>query len=195
MSSSVSLEVRRPKSVAVSPLVYPLDEFYARAGRPLPAIAAIPGSRVPQPYRSLLVHDRDMTPTLEDFHQRAIHLELLSRVHRDDFYFREVVLLLDGTDQPVEFGAIKIHLSVFPNAARREILEERLPLGHILAEHRIVHTSRPKAFLRVKSDDFMNGALRLQGACDLFGRRNTLLDPARHPIAEIVEILPPSQVP
>ncbi|MBM3841255.1 MAG: hypothetical protein FJ398_25545 [Verrucomicrobia bacterium] len=191
MPASTSIEARSAKRPAVSPLIYPLDEFYARDSRPLPAITAIPGTRVPEPQRSLLVHDQDMTPTLEKFFRRSIHLELLSREQRGDFYFREVVLLLDGTEQPVEFGAIKINLGAFPNAARREILEERLPLGHILAEHKINHASRPKAFLRVKSDDFINRALRLQGAQTLFGRRNTLLDPAQHPIAEIVEILPP----
>jgi chorismate-pyruvate lyase len=185
------MEVRSEKSTAVSPLIYPLDEFYARARRPLPAITAIPGTRMPEPYRSLLVHDQDMTPTLESFHGRNIHLELLSRQQRDDFYFREVVLLLDETELPVEFGAIKINLSAFPNAARREILEERLPLGHILSEHKIAHTSRPKAFLKVQSDDFINAALRLHGAHTLLGRRNTLLGASQHPIAEIVEILPP----
>lgn len=191
MPASTSIEIQSAKRPAVSPLIYPLDEFYACARRPLPVIAAIPAPRMPEPYRSLLVHDQDMTPTLEKFFQRSIHLELLSRQQRGDFYFREVVLLLDETEQPVEFGAIKIHLGAFPNAARREILEARLPLGHILGEHQIAHASRPKAFLRVKSDDFINRALRLDGACNLFGRRNTLLDPAQRPIAEIVEILPP----
>ena len=186
------MEAQRPKGPAVSPLIYPLDEFYAQAARPLPAIESIPEDRVAEPYRSLLVHDQDMTPTLERFYGRRIHLELLSRQQRDDFYFREVVLILDETDQPVEFGAIKMNLSMFPSAARREILEERLPLGHILAEHKIAHTSRPKAFLRIQSDDFISRALRLEGSHALFGRRNTLLDPRHFPIAEIVEILPPA---
>ena len=185
------MEARQPKGAAVSPWIYPLDEFYALAGRPLPAVETIPVDQILEPYRSLLAHDQDMTPTLENFHQQKIHLEMLSRQLRGGFYFREVVLHLDDTDQAVEFGAIKINLSVFPNAARREILEERLPLGHILAEHKIAHTSRPKAFLRVKSDSFINAALRLKASCVLFGRRNTLLDPAQHPMAEIVEILPP----
>ena len=191
MSSSASIETRPPKGAAVSPWIYPLDEFYAQASRPLPDVATVRPDRMPEPYRSLLAHDQDMTPTLEKFYRQKIHLEILSRQQRGGFYSREVVLLLDNTDQPVEFGAIKINLSVFPNAARREILEGRLPLGHILAEDKIAHTSRPKAFLRVTSDGFINGALRLKGSCVLFGRRNTLLDPAQHPIAEIVEILPP----
>ena len=179
-------------SLSVLPIAYPLDDFYAQAGRALPPIEAVEGDAVPEPYKSLLVHQDDMTPTLEKFHGERIHLAVLSRQQRDDFYFREVVLLLDKTDKPVEFGAIKINLALFPPAARKEILEERRPLGTLLAHYIITHTSRPKAFLRIRSDDFINTALRLQGSQWLYGRRNTLWDPQQRPLAEIVEILPPA---
>src|SRR5437764_421413 len=97
--------VQSPTAPAAVPWAYPLDDFYARAGLPLPAIERIAGEDVPQPYRSLLVHERDMTPTLEEFHGGNIHLKILGRVQRADFYFREVALLLNGSDRPVEFGA------------------------------------------------------------------------------------------
>src|ERR1041385_2052921 len=122
------------------------------------------GEAVPQPYKKLLVHQNDMTPTLEKFHGRDIHLRLLGRRRKGNGYFREVVLLLDGTDQPVEFGAIKIYLDRFAPEARRHILEERRPLGHIMQECDIKHSSRPKAFLRLASDRFINQALQLTGA-------------------------------
>ena len=116
---------------------------------------------------------------------------MLRRDQRGDFYFREVVLLLDDTEQPAEFGAIKIRLGLFPPPARRLIMEERLPLGHILKDCGVTHYSRPKAFLRVRSDDFINRALRLTGVHTLYGRRNTLADAQGRSLAEIVEILPP----
>ena len=174
------------------PIAYPLDDFYAQAGRALPPIEAVDGNSVPEPYKSLLVHQDDMTPTLEKFHGERIHLAVLSRQQRDDFYFREVVLLLDKTDKPVEFGAIKINLALFPAAARKEILEERRPLGTLLADYTITHTSRPKAYLRIHSDDFINASLKLDRSQWLFGRRNTLWNPEQRPLAEIVEILPPA---
>src|SRR5947208_3193734 len=124
----------RRHAPSVLPFAYPLDEFYVQAGMQLPAIEQIDGSNVPEPYRSLLAHAHDMTPTLERFHGRPIHLQVLRREQRDDFYFREVVLVLDGSDMPVEFGAIKINLALFAPSARRVILEERFPLGHILKD-------------------------------------------------------------
>jgi chorismate-pyruvate lyase len=131
-----------------------------------------------------------MTPTLEQFHGSKIHLEVIRSQQRGDFYFREVILLTEE-GKPVEFGAIKINLSLFPSAARAQILGERIPLGTLLAEYKVTHTSRPKAFLRIESDDFINTAFHLTGQRWLYGRRNTLWNPQQLPLAEIVEILPP----
>jgi chorismate-pyruvate lyase len=178
-----------PPSAAFS-LVHPLDEFYAQAGQPLPPLNEVDGEAVPEPFKTLLVHQNDMTPTLEKFYQRGVHLQVLGRRRRDETYFREVVLRLDETGEAVEFGAIKIHLELFAKAAREQILQEHLPLGHILEEHKIPHTSRPRAYLRLASDKLINEVLELSGAQVLYGRRNTLFDPRQRPLAEIVEILP-----
>jgi len=172
-------------------LVHPLDEFYRQMRLALPPWQQVDGEAVPRPYKQLLVHHDDMTPTLEKYYGRDIHLRLLGRWRKGGGYFREVVLLLDGTEQPVEFGAIKIYLDRFGAEARRQILEEQRPLGHILQECRVKHSSRPRAFLRLASDHSINDALQLTGANVLFGRRNTLFDPQERPLAEIVEILPP----
>lgn len=177
----------------VLPFAYPLDDFYAQQGMTLPPIESVPGEEVPQPYRSLLVHDDDMTPTLEHFHGEQLHVSVIRRQQRGDYYFREVVLSRDSDNAPVEFGAIKIMLKLFPAGARQAILSEHTPLGRILADHRIRHTSKPKAFLRVESDEFINTALQLEGRQVLYGRRNTLWNPEMKPLAEVVEILPPDR--
>ncbi len=182
-----------PPAAAALPFVYPLDEFYARAGLVLPKIERLGGPQVPEPYRQLLVHENDMTPTLESFHGANIHLRILNREQRGDFYFREVVLQLDGTDKPVEFGAIKVNLVLFPAKARQMILEEHLPLGRILKECSIAHSTIAKAFFRIEADDLIRQALSLQQPNTLYGRRANILDPQKRPLSEIVEILPPAR--
>jgi hypothetical protein len=181
---------QQPEPV-VMPIAYPLDDFYARAGRPLPNIGAVNGAEVPEPYRTLLVHDTDMTPTLEKFHREEIHLRVIFSEKRDGAYYRQSILTLNDSKIPVEFGAIKINVYLFPPAAQKAILEEHMPLGTVLREFKIKHTSRPKAFLKIHADDFVNDALGLKGARTLYGRRNTLSDMQHRPLAEIVEILPP----
>ncbi len=187
MSSCLSNE----STPLVMPWAHPLDELYAKAGLTLPHIETVTGDQVPSPFQQLLVHEGDMTPTLESFHSSSVHLNVLGREQRDDFYSRQVLLLTDDSEKVVEFGAIKINLGLFPAAARQEILREHLPLGTLLARYKIEHTSRPKAFLKVQSDSFINGIMGISGSQTLFGRRNTLSNPQGRALAEIVEILPP----
>lgn len=173
--------------------VYPLNELYLRAGEQLPSIEVISADEVPQPYRRLLVHNSDMTSTLEKFYGDRIHLEVLRRQEAGHDYFREVILALDRSRKPVEFGAIRIDLALFEPKTRDLIIEARLPLGRILAEGDVTYTSRPRAFLRIASDAFIGSVLRISGKPELYGRRNTLFDPQHRALADIVEILPPAE--
>ena len=172
-------------------LLYPLNEFYEQSGLPLPSVVKIEGSDVPAPYRQLLVHKHDMTPTLKEAYQRKIHLRVLKYFVRAKVYSRQIVLLLED-DTPVEFGAIKIYLEHFPPRARRLILEKKQPLGTILHTQGIAHTSRPAAYIQVTADDVISDALHLTAPCLLYGRRNMLFDSSQNVLAQIVEILPPS---
>jgi chorismate-pyruvate lyase len=193
MTSSPGVTEQKSDPVA-SPLCYPLDEFYAQIGLALPTVHRLEGAAVPEPYKTLLVHSRDMTPTLEEFYGCKVSLEVLSRERRGDVYFREVLLRTSKGNRPVEFGAIKIHIGLFPPAARRQVLEERTPLGRILAENEIRHSSRPRAFLRIQADSLVSGHFGLTQPSWLYGRRNTISDAFQRPLAEIVEILPPGGV-
>jgi len=175
----------------VLPFAHPLDEFYSQAGMRLPRIEVISGPSVPEPYQQLLVHEGDMTPTLEKFHGETIYLEVIRREKTENCYCRQVLLLTEKSKKPVEFGAIKIFLDQFPVSARNDILSERLPLGTILGRCKIEHFSRPKAFVKIESDAYINQAFGLDGTKILYGRRNTLSNPHQFALAEIFEILPP----
>ena len=174
-------------------LLFPLDAFYTEAGLALPPVEQVKGSDIPEPCRLLLVHDTDMTPTLEAFHGERIHLRVLARRLDGDAFSRQVVLTLNGSARPVEFGAIVIHLEHFPPAAREEVLEGRRPLGTILHDHRIAHQSRPLSFIRVTSDRIMNEALHLPEPRALYGRRNVIRGGDGNELANIIEILPPTE--
>ena len=167
-----------------------LEAFYTRSRLKLPEFETLKGCELPEPYRSLLAHDGDMTPTLEKFHRGPVHLRVLRRSVTEEALAREVVLVLDRDERPVEFGAIAIGLNLFMPAARDEILEGYLPLGSILHKHGIRHVSRPKAFFRILADRRIGRALKVKAATELYGRCNRLLDSRGRTLAEIVEILP-----
>lgn len=172
--------------------IYPLDEFYAQSGVALPSVVPVAGSEVPEPYRSLLVHERDMTPTLEGAYGRSIHLRVLQRSLAEGVLSREVVLVPEGSAKPVAFGVIKINLEHFPQAARELVLEGQDPLGAILRGQAIEHASHPDTYLRVHADTLISKALGLSGTGVLYGRRNVITDGAGRTLAHVVEILPPS---
>lgn len=187
--------VTAPSAGATPPgLLYPLDEFYRRAGLVVPAASLVDGADMPEPYRTLLVHDRDMTPTLEAYHGDRIHLRTIGRRLDGDALSRLVVLTTNQALKPVEFGAIVIHLEQFPAAAREVLLGCRVPLGTVLAEFGIEHYSRPSAFLRLNADPLINGSLDTTGTDFRYGRRNVLRKPTGESLADVIEILPPASV-
>jgi len=172
-------------------LIYPLSEFYEQLGLPLPAVTRVEGDAIPEPYRSLLVHDRDMTPTLERAHDRSILLRVLRRALVGDVLSRQVVLVPEGSSVPAAFGAIKIHLEHFPDEAKPLVLEGKQPLGAILRAQGIEHRGRPEAYVQITADALIHGALGLMEPVRLYGRRNTLVDAAGRTLAQVIDILPP----
>ncbi len=183
---------RPATSAPARPALEPLDTFYREAGRPLSQVRAIPAAEVPEPYRRLLVHNTDMTSTLEGFHGDSIHLEVQSRRRVGNELWREVVLRLDASGAPVEFGAIRIRIDLFPENSREEILGCHRPLGAILNASGIAYTSRPTSFFAFEPDPFIREALHLDSEATLYGRCNALRNEAGEVLAEIVEILPPT---
>ena len=169
---------------------YPLSEFYERTQTPMPRLEVVAKGDIPEPYRSLLVHEGDMTQTLERFHNQRISLRVLDKRLTADCLFREIVLVGDADQRLTEFGAIRIYLDRFDAEPKRQILACHRPLGGILQACRIEFVSRPTAFFRVRGDAMMHRALG--SACDdwLFGRHNQLLNARNQTLAEVVEILP-----
>jgi hypothetical protein len=173
-----------------SQFIRPLARFYEQAEMVLPEVSLVHGDAMPEPHRSLLVHQRDMTTTLEKFHGGRCHLRVLQRDGDDDSYNRLVVLQLED-GKPIEFGAITIFLPAFSTEAQATIREERKPLGSILHQEKVGHYSRPRAFFQVPCDELIQRELCLTDPKVLYGRCNQLFDEGGTLLAEIVEILPP----
>lgn len=176
-------------------ILYPLSDFYRQRGLALPEVKRLGPADMPEPYRQLLVHNRDMTPTLEAAHGREIHLRVIEREATNGLVNRTVLLMLDDDQTAVEVGAIRIFLTHLPAAARESVLAHREPFGAILARHGVAHYSRPVAFFRITPDKMISDALGTNGAKSLYGRRNTIWNSSNHTLAEVVEILPPSKNP
>jgi hypothetical protein len=168
-----------------------LDMFYeARAGSPALLAELVEPGQVPEPYRGLLVHRNDMTPTLEEYCGERIGLRVLHRILTQQTLCRHVVLEGARSKRPLEYGAIRISLPALSEEARRRVIECRVPLGSILYAYGIAHRSCPGGFFKVQATPAMIRALELDGPCWLYGRCNCLSRETGPVIAEVVEILP-----
>ncbi len=172
-------------------LLHPLGLFRQNNGESLPHFETIDGAEMPEPYRSLLVHDGDMTSRLEAFHRGSIVLEVLHREHAVATYRREVVLHIEETGKPVEYGAIEINLEAFPEDLRGLIVEAHLPLGGLLNHFGLTYRSDPKAFIQLGPDSVMREHFDAPDAERFYGRCNVLLDAGNQVLARIVEVLHP----
>ena len=172
-----------------SGLLYPLDLVYERSGIAVPHVDVVQPSDIPLPYRSLLVHDSDMTLTLERHFGDRVMLRPLSTFTLRGSYFRRVLLVQEYAGQPVEMGAIRMELDAFDEPIRDQIVRNEIPLGRILRDGRFEYTSRVKAFLQVTPNAEMMGVFWMREPRTLYGRRTEII---RHgaKIGDIVEVLP-----
>lgn len=179
-----------PMDPADTDLLYPLSAFMCDASGGVFSAEILEAHELPQPYRALLAHDRDMTGTLEVYFDQAMELRVhVKRVEGDSLY-RQVTLYGRDDGQPKEFGAIHIDLGCFDGPTRDLVVACGVPLGRVLREHGVAYVSNPSAFLRVKPDEGIQRALNTSESL-LYGRKNELTTPDNRAIAQIIEILPP----
>lgn len=153
------------------------------------------GNAVPEPAKQLLVHRRDMTTTLAEFHGSELRVEIFQVQHRGDLYLREVFLRTTNDRRVVEYGVIAIALEQFTTPQRAMIEAGRTPLGELLHHCKIPFVSTPIAFFSVAARAL--APARFEGAAGpvSYGRFNRLAKPTGEPLAWIMEILPPAEGP
>ena len=171
-------------------LLWPLNLFCTFYSRDLPQITPLFGQQIPEPYKQLLVHKRNMTPTLETFHDSTIHIERLNTVSEAEETTREVILRLDTNEKAVEYGASRIFTNTLPQKAVEFIDEGKIPLGTVLRMCKCEHTVEPSGFFRIKSTKFFTNIFPDKNGSQLYGRRNTLVALNGKAVAEVCEILP-----
>ncbi len=186
-----SAEAKQAYAEALHRLL-PFHFFYEKRRKDLPDFTFLEGDEVPYPYRSLLVHQNDMTPTLAAFHHSKLTLHVHEQEANENFVMRLVSLHSANTGIPVEYGAIAIQLGELPEDVRREVIAGEKPLGGILGEYSVEHSGNPSVYFSVPADDLISAALVQEEGENLYGRCNQLIDAGGMVFADIVEILPRS---
>lgn len=156
----------------------------------MPTVTVVPPDQLPHPYQSLLVHEIDMTLTLERHFGGRVILRPLSTFTLGPSYFRRVLLVHEDSGRPVEMGAIRLQLGAFPDRLRQLVLRNEIPLGGLLRDKRFEYQSRVLAFLAIKPNPEMMGVFWMSKPDVLYGRRTEVIRRGSK-IGDIVEVLPP----
>ena len=192
MSTAVRLVRFRPSARttrAGARILDPLDRVYRHAGLEPPEARAIAADALPEPQRTLLVHDSDMTQTLERHIGEPVVIRPLSTALRGRWYVRRVLLARASSGRPVEMGTIRIAVDVFSARIRTQILRGEAPLGRIVREAGLDYKSRPLRFLAITPNPEMLGVFWMPEPVTLYGRQTVvMLNGAK--IGQVLEVLP-----
>lgn len=148
------------------------------------------GGQIPEPYRGLLVHDGDMTSTLERFHGSPIWLDVLRVGPRGESYVREVVLWREKDRRPVEYGMLEADLDAYPETLRPAVIAGERPLGFLLNDGGVAFRSNRLGLFRVAAEHTFGLLPEGSGGGFRYGRYNQLLTAEGRSLAKIIEILP-----
>jgi chorismate-pyruvate lyase len=156
----------------------------------LPSYELLPGDEVPPPYHNLLVHEHHMTVTVEAFHGAPVDVRILARRHQGEFYSRKILLVLQGSGRIVQFGIVRIDLSLVDPAVRDAIVAGRTPIGRVLIQHDVLRRIEPTAFLRIEPGPEQMAWFGLSEAKPLYGRL-ALIHCDGRPALELLEVVAP----
>ncbi|HSI37109.1 MAG: hypothetical protein ACAI43_00595 [Phycisphaerae bacterium] len=164
--------------------------FVGCAGLALDA-AVVAAEDVPEPYRTLLVHEKHMTLTLTAHYNAFLELQVKEMHYEGTLYSRKITLTAPrpvGESPVVEFGLIRLDLKYVPQPVWQEIFQQRTPMGELLLRHNILQRIQPKWFLKFEPDSAVLKWMGCKTDKPLYGRLGTIYcngDPA----VEVLEVV------
>lgn len=159
-----------------------LEELLALFPGEMPPCEAVEGKDVPEPFKTLLVHEHHMTVTVESHHGGPVDVRVLERRQDGTKYSRKILLVLRSTGEVVQFGIVRIDLSQVADDVAARIVEEGTPLGRVLIEHDVLRRIEPTGYLRFDGNRWFDRASECYG-------RLALIHCDGAPAVELLEIV------
>ncbi len=164
--------------------------FYARSEE-LGVFEEVLLSRVPEPYRELLAHTEHMTVTVEQFHQSSVDVHVHQTLVTPSHYARKISLTRQSDGRVVQYGIMRINLSVLSPEVRGEIEAQQTPLGRILIQHDVCRKIHLMSLWEVQPGPDLCQILGLAAPQTTYGRA-AVIDCNGEPAIELLEIVTPS---
>lgn len=150
----------------------------------------VPGSQVPEPYQSLLVHEHHMTVTMENFHDCTVDVVVVEEHNAPEAYTRKILLKNSSTDLVVQFGIVRFNFDYVTEAVKREILEGKTPLGRVLIRHNILRHIDLGAIVKFNTGPAMAKYFNCEAGVETYGRLATIFC-NNQPAVDLLEVSRP----
>lgn len=156
-------------------------------------IKPVEAIHVPEPFHALLHHNSHMTVAMERHHGGPVSLQVVQVKEEagNGFAYSREIVLTRGDKNIVQYGVVRLNLSVIEPRLADAIRNRKTPLGRLLIEADVLREVRNVALLEVLPRD---GLRELFGCSEehsrTFGRvAHILLD--NQPAVELLEVASP----
>lgn len=143
-----------------------------------------------EPFRTLLVHRKHMTVTVEKYHHCLVDLKVLAKRVTTAYYARKIVLTRQTDGAVVQYGIMRIKRKTLRDTLWQAVEDESAPLGRLLTGQGVLRDVEVIRVYRVLPEEEL---------CQLFGHRPGTITYGRsaririsgHAVVELLEIIAP----
>ena len=155
---------------------------------PVGAFTETTAEQVPQPSRSLLAHDHHMTVTLEKHHDCPVDVKVLATRTDGGRYSRKILLTRQSDDKVVQYGIVRLDMTVLSSDVRKEIEAKETPLGRILIAHDVLREVKLLGLFEIQCGQELATSLGFETGQVCYGR-TALIYCDGTPAIELLEIV------
>jgi chorismate-pyruvate lyase len=118
--------------------------FFQEPETELGSCSEIAATEMPAMADRLLNHCEHMTVTVEAFHGTEVDVRVLEELESESepHYCRKILLSRKSDGGVVQFGVVRLDMSVLPEDVQQKIREKNIPLGRILISHGVMRDVR-----------------------------------------------------
>ena len=145
---------------------------------------------VPSVYRRLLDHNHHMTVAVEEFHGTSVDVRVMDVITSPASYSRKILLTRHSDEQVVQFGIVRLKLSVLEPSVQEQIKGQQTPLGRILIDNNVMRQVALHQLLRVQCGPDLATILNASDGTTTYGR-TALIYCNGEPAVELLEIVAP----
>ena len=163
--------------------------FYDPAGG-FGVVRGVESADVPPPYRDLLAHHNHMTVAVEGFFHSRVDVWVLGESQDDPFYARKILLTRQSDGQVVQFGIVRLDMTLLSDMVREEVFSRAVPLGRIFIRHNVLRQVELSGLWEIAPGEDLQKQFGLFAPVPCYGR-TALIYYESHPVVELLEILAP----